>query len=58
MKKPKRLIGFVEHDNIEYSFEFVEQSFSLQLYPPITDVWKEGNNLLRSFNLLNKTLKA
>lgn len=57
MKKPERLIGFVKHDNIEYPFEFDEQSFSLKLYPPTIEVWKENNNLVHFFQSLNQDPK-
>lgn len=57
MKKPGRLIGFVKYNNIEYPFRFDEQTFSLQLYPPTTDVWKESSGLKHYFLALNQNHK-
>ncbi len=40
MKKPERLIGFVEYDNTEIAFEFDEEQFVLNLYPD-RELWKK-----------------
>ena len=34
MKKPERLIGFVNMEGIDFPFEFDEKTFILNLYPP------------------------
>ena len=50
MRKPKRLIGYLKHDEIDYPFEFDEETFSLMLFPPTIEIWSHTSSL---FNLLS-----
>lgn len=40
MKKPERLLGFVNYDDSEIAFEFDSDNSILKLYPP-KDLWKK-----------------
>ena len=50
MRKPKRLIGYVKYDELDYPFEFNEETFSLLLFPPTVEVWAHTSSI---FNLLS-----
>lgn len=51
MKKPERLIGYIKYDEIEYPFEFDEETFSLLLFPPTLDVWNHTSSILNVFTV-------
>lgn len=40
MKIPDRLVGFVEYDNNEIAFEFDQNEYVINLYPP-RDLWRQ-----------------
>lgn len=44
MKRPERLTGFIQYDDIDFPFEFDEKSFSIMLYPPTMEVWGRYSN--------------
>lgn len=58
MKKPERLIGFISDDDIDFPFEFDEKSFSIMLYPPTAEVWKEYSSPIRFFDSIKQDFKT
>lgn len=55
MKKPERLIGFVNYNGIEFAFEFDDEIYLLKLYPPNRDVWKEYSGFKTFIEKINKS---
>ena len=54
MKIPERLIGFVNYNGIMYPFEFDEETFCLNLYPPTMEIWDETSSLIEFFRSFDK----
>ena len=54
MKKPERLVGFVNYNDIDLPFEFDEKSFSIMLYPPTKEVWKDYSDPMKLFDSFNQ----
>ena len=57
MKKPERLVGFVNYNDIDLPFEFDEKSFSIMLYPPTKEVWKDYSDPMKLFDSFNQDLR-
>lgn len=57
MKKPERLIGFVEYKGTDYPFEFDEDTFSLRLFPPTEEIWNQDSTISNIFSGLNADLR-
>ncbi|WP_125116787.1 hypothetical protein [Agathobaculum sp. Marseille-P7918] len=57
MKKPERLIGFVEYKGTNYPFEFDEDTFSLRLFPPTEEIWNQDSTISNIFSGLNTDLR-
>lgn len=57
MKKPERLIGFVEYEGTNYPFEFDEDTFSLRLFPPTEEIWNQDSTISNIFSGLNTDLR-
>ena len=57
MKKPERLVGFVNYNDIDLPFEFDEKSFSIMLYPPTKEVWKDYTDPMKLFDSFNQDLR-
>lgn len=55
MKKPERLVGFVEYEATQFPFEFDERSFSIFLYPPDKKALDGCTNPIRFFSSSIKT---
>ena len=55
MQKPERLIGFVEVEDINYPFEFNEETFTLNLYPPSVEV--QDKKRFAFWDVINGTAK-
>lgn len=58
MKKPERLIGFIKYNETEFPFEFDEKSFSIMLYPPTLEIWKEHSDPMKIFESFNRDEKT
>lgn len=54
MKKPQRFIGFAEFKNISFPFEFDEEHFLLNLYPPNQKIQEEYSSILHTLEKLTK----
>ena len=50
LKKPEKLMGYVMHNEIDFPFEFDEDTFSLLLFPPTVEVWNYNSSI---HNFLN-----
>lgn len=57
MKKPERLIGFVEYNETNYPFEFDEDTFSLLLFPPTKEIWNQDSTISNIFGGINTNLR-
>lgn len=57
MKKPERLVGFVEYENTKFPFEFRESSFLLSLYPPNEKVLSGLASPMRFFSSFKNNSK-
>ena len=44
MKKPERLMGFINYKEVDYPFELDKEEFILTLYPPTYDVWRKNSS--------------
>lgn len=55
MKKPERLVGFVKYEEVDFSFEFDENTFCLMLYPPTRDVWEGYSGFKTLIEKLSKS---
>ena len=55
MIRPKRWMGFVTYENILFPYEFDEESFVLQLYPPSEEVHQQYNDPWKLFESLSST---
>lgn len=49
MIRPERWMGFVTYENVLFPYEFDEESFVLQLYPPSKEVYQQYDNPWRLF---------
>lgn len=58
MRKPQRLIGFAEFENISFPFEFDEQHYLLNLYPPDQNTQAKYNSINHLFNKFAKLTEA
>ena len=56
MKKLERIVGFINYEEIDFPFEFDEKSYSIFLYPPTRNVWKDYNDPMRIFDSLREDL--
>ena len=54
IKKPEKLLGYVKYDDVDYPFEFIEEDFSIVLYPPTVEKWDEASDIFHFFENLNK----
>lgn len=54
MKKPERLIGFVNYNEKEFAFEFDDEIYSLKLYPPNRDTWIDYSGFKTLIEKINK----
>lgn len=52
MKKPERIIGFVNYDNYDFPFEFDEKDFVIVLYPPTKEIWSDYSSPRRLLDSL------
>lgn len=57
MKLPERLLGFVDYKGIKHPFEFDEELFYLNLYPPTIEIWEESSSLREFFLSFKKDQK-
>ena len=55
IQKPKSLVGFIDYNGVNYPFWFDEGTFTLMLFPPTIDEWKETASI--SFKQLIESLK-
>ena len=49
IKRPERLLGYLKYNNIDYPFEFIEEDFSIVLYPPTVEKWNEASDIFNFF---------
>lgn len=54
IKKPEKLLGYVKYEDVDYPFEFIEEDFSIVLYPPTVEKWDEAADIFHFFENLNK----
>ncbi|SKA70306.1 hypothetical protein SAMN02745111_02001 [Eubacterium uniforme] len=54
IKKPKKLLGYLKYDDMDYPFEFIEEDFSIVLYPPTKEKWDDAADFFRFFEDLKK----
>ncbi|MDC7301007.1 hypothetical protein [Agathobacter ruminis] len=54
VKKPERLLGYLKYNDIDYPFEFIEEDFSIVLYPPNLEEWEEAADIFAFFDNLIK----
>ena len=57
MKKPDKLLGFINYNDIEHPFEFNEKSFTITLYPPTKAVWNEYSDPMKLFDSFTQDTK-
>ena len=57
MKKPKKLIGYIEYENTNFPFQFYEDSFSITLFPPTLEIWEETSSIQNVFSGVNRNSK-
>lgn len=48
-----RIVGFIKYKESDYPFEFNDQKFELNIYPPTKEVWKKNNDIVDIFNSIN-----
>lgn len=44
MKKPDRLIGYLEYEKTYFPFEFDQETFTLLLFPPSIEEWNRTSS--------------
>lgn len=54
MKKPQRYIGFVKFRNTSFPFEFDEEHFSLNLYPPDLETQEQYSSIIHTLEKLTQ----
>ena len=53
MKKPDKFIGYIKYDNSDFPFHFNEEDFTLTLFPPTIEKWKETSSIIEFFKRLS-----
>ena len=54
MKKPQRFIGFVKFENVSFPFEFNEEHFLLNLYPPDQKTQEQYSSIVHTLEKLTR----
>lgn len=54
IKRPEKLLGYLKYNNIDYPFEFIEEDFSIVLFPPTVEEWNEASDIFNFFSDMNR----
>ena len=58
VKKPKRLIGFLTYENVQFTFEFDEENFFVNLYPQSVNIQEKYNSFIDFIENQNNNKKT